>query len=323
MTELYVNIILCTAGAVSTVFVIYYRKTNLSIRNFNKVKRMELKIIETKNFALIGYPLGHSISPFIHSKLEEISDIYATYECIEIKPENLKNTFDERLKNLDGFNVTIPHKINIIPCLDELSDRAKIFGAVNTVKISGEKASGYNTDCIGFTRSLGTAGMDLNGKVLILGCGGVARVFAYESVIAGGDTTLAIRKSSLKKALALKDEIKEKFNKDIKITYLDEASGYYHIIINGTPVGMFPNVDASPIDENLVKNADFVFDAIYNPEETKLIKFAKKNDIPCLNGLPMLVWQAAAAQEIWNDIEFSNDDVQKVIELSKEYLKNE
>ena len=98
------------------------------------------------NFCLIGYPLGHSMSPIIHKELFKIKNIDASYNLNEIAPENLKNEY-KKLKKLDGFNVTIPHKTGIIPMLDGLSQRAQLFGAVNTVKIENGKATGHNTDC--------------------------------------------------------------------------------------------------------------------------------------------------------------------------------
>ena len=105
-----------------------------------------------KTFALIGYPLGHSMSPVIHRELMKTAKIEGSYELIEIAPENLADKFEE-LKKFDGFNVTIPHKINIIPFLDKVNERAELFGAVNTVK-AGEETTGYNTDCFGFLRAL-------------------------------------------------------------------------------------------------------------------------------------------------------------------------
>ncbi len=284
---------------------------------------MGIPLREKKHFALVGCPLGHSISPFIHYELQKRAGIIAEYELIEAEKSGLKECFDKRLSALDGFNVTIPHKTDIIPLLDSVSKRAELFGSVNTVAVKDGKTKGCNTDCTGFLRALGGAELDLRGSVLILGCGGVSRMFLYESAIAGADITLAVRDSGRLKAESLRNELKSKLNCDFKITALDKVNEGYDLIINGTPVGMYPDTENSPLSENAVRLSSAVFDAIYNPCETQLIKYAKRNSLKYLNGLSMLVWQAAAAEEIWNDTEFSGGEIDEVIRLSEEYLKNE
>ena len=264
-----------------------------------------------KNFALIGFPLGHSMSPEIHNELFKTKNINGKYELIEIPPESLEASFEE-LKKLGGFNVTIPHKTNIIPFLDELSDRAKLFGAVNTVEIKDGKAKGYNTDCVGFLRALEGAGIELKGKVLICGCGGVSRMFAFESALAGCDITFAIRESSLEKCKTLCAELKEKLGAQSRIVFLDNAGEGYDLIINGTPLGMFPNVESCPLDRKTVESSKAVFDSIYNPGETVLLRYAKEAGIKYQNGLSMLVWQAAAAQEIWNGVKFEKETIEAI-----------
>lgn len=263
-----------------------------------------------KEFALIGCPLGHSISPKIHARLMKTAGIDGAYSCREIKPEKLGEA--DFLRELDGYNVTIPHKTNIIPLLDELDEKAALFGAVNTVKNESGVSKGYNTDCEGFLRALDTAGIELKGRVLVLGSGGVSRMFAFESVLHGADVTIAARNAA--KALEIKNEIKEKTKKNCRIITLSTAAKGYDLIINGTPVGMFPHTDESPVSREVVEGAGAVFDAIYNPGETKLLTYAREAGVPCSNGLSMLVWQAAVAEEIWNGIKFESDDVNKIID---------
>ncbi len=282
---------------------------------------MGIPLREKKHFALTGSPLGHSISPFIHTELQKRAGIIADYKLIEADKSELESCFKERLLSLDGFNVTIPHKTGIIPFLDGVSKKAELFGAVNTVAVKDGKTKGYNTDCTGFIRAIGGAGIDLDGRVLILGDGGVSRMFIFESALAGADITLAVRNTA--KAEGLKRELKKKLNYDCKLTVLDGADGEYDLIINGTPVGMYPYTDKSPLSEAAVKKSKAVFDAVYNPGETLLLKYAKENSLKYLNGLSMLVWQAAAAEEIWNDVKFSGEDIDEVIRLSEEYLKDE
>lgn len=284
---------------------------------------MRIKFDGKDRYALIGCPLGHSLSPLIHSELFKISGADADYTLREIEPDELDAAFKNELSRLDGFNVTIPYKIEIIKYLDSLSVKAGLFGSVNTVAVTGEGAKGYNTDCSGFLRSLEAAGIELSGSVLICGCGGVSRMFAFESVIAEADVTLAVRDSSLNKAYALCDEIYEKLGKKCRVITLDKAEGGYDLIINGTPCGMYPNVDSSPLDEGVVKSSGAVFDAVYNPGETLLLKYARDGGLKYLNGLPMLVWQAAVAQEIWTGYKFTAFDIERVIAAAREALNNE
>ena len=223
-----------------------------------------------------------------------------------------------------GFNVTIPHKIEIIKYLDELSPRAELFGAVNTVDVREDKIVGHNTDCAGFLSALQMADIELGGNVLLLGSGGVARMIAFEAILAEADLTIAVREADIPAANEIKKEINEKLGKDCKIILLGEAKGGYDLVINGTPVGMYPNVDACPVEKEVITTSKAAFDVIYNPEETVFLKYAKEAGIKYSGGLSMLVWQAAVAQEIWNGFQFSNDDIQKVIDITKKELeKNE
>ena len=272
-----------------------------------------------KQFGLTGYPLGHSLSPVIHRELFKIGGINGEYNLFEISPDALKNEFS-KLTGLDGFNVTIPHKIDVIPLLDELDERAALFGAVNTVK-PGKKLKGYNTDCYGFLRAIKMADIDLSGNVLLCGSGGVARMFAFEAALAGCSLTIAVRYNDIPSANILAEEIKNKLNKNAKVLNLKEVNESYNLIINGTPVGMHPNINACILPKEIIQKADAVFDAIYNPEETLFVKYAKETGIKYSNGLSMLVWQAAVAEEIWNDIKFTEKDIQKVIEITKKELE--
>lgn len=272
-----------------------------------------------KNFGLTGYPLGHSMSPVIHRELFKINDIDADYNLKEISPDAFEQTVDE-LKKLSGFNVTIPHKTSIIPLLDKLSDRAALFGAVNTVDIKDGISTGYNTDCFGFLRALEMAGIELKGNVLLCGSGGVSRMFAFESVLAGAQLTIAVRAADIDAGNQIKKEIADKLNKCVDVITLDEVDGEYDVLINGTPVGMHPNVDVCVLPEEKVKKCKAVFDAVYNPMETLLIKYAKACGAKYSNGLPMLVWQAAVAQEIWLGVKFTMEQIQGVIEITEREL---
>ncbi len=272
-----------------------------------------------KSFGLIGYPLGHSLSPVIHRELFKICGINGEYKLFEIAPDNINREFS-KLTALCGFNVTIPHKINVIPFLDELDERAALFGAVNTVK-TGNKLKGYNTDCHGFLRAIQMADIDLSGNVLLCGSGGVARMFAFEAVLADCNLTIAVRDEDIPAAEILAEEIKSRLNKEAEVLNLKDVKESYNLIINGTPVGMHPNINACVLPKEIIQKANAVFDAIYNPEETLLIKYAKEAGLKYSNGLSMLVWQAAVAEEIWNDVKFTENDIQKVIETTKKELE--
>lgn len=273
-----------------------------------------------KKFGLIGFPLGHSMSPVIHRELFKINGVDASYELKEIDPADFQRGLEE-LNDFCGFNVTIPHKINIIPFLDRLSQRAELFGAVNTVEIKDGKRIGHNTDCYGFLRALEMAGIELKGNVLVCGSGGVSRMFAFETVLAGANLTLAVRDADVEAANQIKNEIEDKLSKSVKVITLDEVEGEYDVLVNGTPVGMYPNCDCCVLPEEKVAKCKAVFDAVYNPLETKLIKYAKENGVKYSNGLPMLVWQAAVAQEIWFDVKFSMEQIREIIKITESELK--
>ncbi len=272
-----------------------------------------------KSFGLIGYPLGHSMSPVIHKELFKINGIDADYNLKEINPDVLSQGIGE-LKKLDGFNVTIPHKTGIIPFLDKLSDRAELFGAVNTVAVKDGILTGYNTDCFGFLRALDLAGIKLGGNVLLCGSGGVSRMFAFEAVLADSNLTIAVRDEDIDAANQIKKEIAQRLNKNIAVTTLDNVDGEYDVLINGTPVGMYPNVDACVLPKDKIAKCKAVFDAVYNPLETRLIKYAKECGAKYSNGLPMLVLQAAVAQEIWFDVKFTMEQISSVIDITEREL---
>ena len=273
-----------------------------------------------KLFGLTGYPLGHSLSPVIHGELFKLAGIDGEYKLYEIAPENLGEGIASLKNNLCGFNVTIPHKVEVIPFLDKLDERAALFGAVNTVKV-GNETVGYNTDCIGFLRSLEMAGIALEGSVLVCGAGGVARMFAFEAALAGCDLTIAARDEDIPAANVIKAEIREKLNREARVLNLRDVSEGFDLIINGTPVGMYPFVNACVLPKEIIERSRAVFDAIYNPGETQLIKYAKAAGIQYSNGLSMLVLQAVAAEEIWNNITFSADDIKKVIKTTETELE--
>ncbi len=267
-----------------------------------------------KKYALIGYPLGHTLSPQIHSRLFSLSGQEAGYETLEISPETLPDQYG-KLAALDGFNVTIPHKVDIIRYCDRLDAGAERYGSVNCVK-NGDERVGYNTDVLGFTKSVDLLGASLASKVLLIGCGGVGRMMAIETALSGGSLTIAALDMDRPKAEAVVNEIHEKApNAEVKIipSPLGSVSEEFDLLINASPVGMFPKTDASPCGEEVLKHVRFVFDAVYNPKETLLVKTARECGAKAMNGMAMLVLQAAAAQEIWHGASFRKEDLETLI----------
>lgn len=267
-----------------------------------------------KKYALIGYPLGHTLSPQIHSRLFSLSGQEAGYETLEISPETLPARY-EKLAALDGFNVTIPHKVDIIRYCGRLDAGAERYGSVNCVK-NGDERVGYNTDVLGFTKSIDLLGASLASKVLLIGCGGVGRMMAIETALSGGSLTIAALDMDRPKAEAVVNEIHEKApNAEVKIipSPLGSVSEEFDLLINASPVGMFPKTDASPCGEEVLRHVRFVFDAVYNPKETLLVKTARECGAKAMNGMAMLVLQAAAAQEIWHGASFRKEDLETLI----------
>ncbi|HBQ45543.1 MAG TPA: shikimate dehydrogenase, partial [Ruminococcaceae bacterium] len=152
--------------------------------------------MEPKNFAVIGHPVGHTMSPFIHARLFALCGVRARYGALDIPPESLAASLP-RLRALDGCNVTIPHKRAILPLLDGVDKKAAAAGSVNTVKSEGGRLTGFTTDGEGFRRALEAAGIPLRGKVTVLGAGGAARACAFEAALAGCRVTVAARAHSL------------------------------------------------------------------------------------------------------------------------------
>lgn len=276
-----------------------------------------------KKFAVIGHPIGHTMSPFIHNRLFKLSGIEAEYTKFDIAPENLADEYNKVLSKLDGYNITIPHKQNIIPLIDEIDEKAKMYGSVNTVANIDGVAKGYTTDPDGFLKALDAAGIVLDGRVVILGCGGVARTMAYEVVLKGLPLLFAVRKEDVEIAKSLCREIENTVNgAKVSFCLIDELSGDIDVLVNATPLGMFPKVDVQPVSDSVINRCASVFDAVYNPLETVLIKKALANGAKAVGGMSMLVWQAVVAHEKWDGSVYDKDDIAKLCIDSAEELKN-
>lgn len=274
-----------------------------------------------QKYTLIGYPLGHSMSPMIHERLFAAKNREASYDLTEISPEEL-SAKAQSLKEFKGFNVTIPHKQSIIPFLDEIGGSAKRYNAVNCVVNENGRLIGYNTDCDGFTDSVKDFPMD--GKVLLIGCGGVGRMMAVEAALHGADLTIGIRPSSTEKAAALTKEILEmKPDAKVRTVLTADIDESFDVILNSSPVGMYPQTNACPVSDSLIEKCSYVYDVIYNPVETVLVKKAKAMGKTAVGGCAMLVLQAVKAHELWDGDLYTEEQVQNIIDELEKRIRSD
>lgn len=246
------------------------------------------------HFGVLGDKLAHTLSPEIHANLLKQQGICGTYKKFEMNRDEVNDLFlfmDER--HISGLNVTLPYKEVLYHMVDVLDDAAQKIGAVNTVWHKNRVFYGYNTDYIGVTSMFAKAGVDLSGKdIVILGSGGASRALIYGFHQKGAKTiTISARNESAKCAL------KESFPYIGLSTLDDIPSG--DVIINATPVGMYPNVGKSAVDASVISRFAIAADIVYNPLVTEFLRLARENGLQIVTGLMMLVDQAIGAEEIW------------------------
>lgn len=271
-------------------------------------------------YTLIGHPLGHSMSPMIHEGLFRLKGKDCPYDLTDIAPENLSSKADF-LRSLSGFNITIPHKVAVIDLIDEMAESAERYNSVNCVSNQNGKLIGYNTDCDGFLLSVNSLNMPLDKNVLLIGCGGVGRMIAVETVRHGGKLTIAHIPEALEMAENLKAELMEKYpDATVKTVNMNEISGKFDMLINASPVGMYPKTENCPVSDEIISNCGCVFDVVYNPVETLLVKKFREQGKPALGGTAMLVYQAVKAHEIWNNDFYTNDEVNSIIKAVEEKI---
>ena len=284
---------------------------------------------DSRKYAILGETLKHTMSPPIHKRLFELKNRKFEYEILEVKPEDLKAK-SAYLDTLSGYNITIPHKIGIIDCIDELDDSAKRYHSVNCVDNKNGKRVGYNTDCDGFLRTVRAMNVDFTGKILLIGCGGVGRMMAIETALSGGELTIAALESDRALAEKVMAEIAEmKPDAKVNAVYIDGALSpdnfggempKFDLLINASPVGMYPKTDRMACTPEVLDKVSYVFDAVYNPKVTLLAKTAREKGAKAMTGMAMLVLQAAAAHEIWNNAHFEDSDLKKLISDMEELV---
>lgn len=255
----------------------------------------------TQRFAVLGESLGHTWSPYIHNTLFAACGRDAVYLPITVPKDRLGSAVDVLRSCFAGFNVTIPYKERIIPLLDEIDDAARACGAVNTVENRSGRLIGHITDGLGMLSALEKGGVRTHGvHALILGGGGAARVAGYEFLARDGRVTFAVRNEEKGRALARElGDTQPDGAARIGVLPLSGIPGAYDVLINCTPVGMYPRTDACPVDDGVISRCLAVFDAVYNPRITQLLAHAKALSIPTVEGLGMLFDQAIEAQRFW------------------------
>ena len=257
-------------------------------------------------YGLIGKSLEHSVSKTIHSEFFKVLGVEGSYEHYEVK-ENLVETYVRNFRDLGygGVNVTIPYKIRVMEFLDHISPEALSIGSVNTIRFSSGKMEGYNTDYLGFGMLLDHNRIQARGKsCLVLGTGGASKAVIKYLEDQGADSiVLASRNPDHKTG--------NEGHKVVSYKDLEDMNGIY-LIVNATPLGMYPKVEESPLPRSIVRKAEAIVDLIYNPEETKMLGYAREENKIHANGLLMLVGQAIAAQEIWNGCSYEDHVVEEI-----------
>ena len=279
-------------------------------------QKKRIKQKSEKHYALIGKKLSHSISPQIHDLFFRKTNINGSYELYEAKEDEIPVLLDKLMDlGFSGANVTIPYKTDIMNYLDSVSEIARTIGAVNTIEL-GENKRGHNTDYFGFGKALQHCGFDpKNKKCAVLGSGGASRaVISYLEDHGAADIMIVSRNP---------DGITFKYPGLRGVSLYSFTAGGIDMIVNTTPVGMYPEPGKSPLSKDQLIGASFVIDLIYNPVETLLLTYARELGIPCDNGLYMLVAQAVSAQEIWQGRKFGDDLVSDIYDEIKRFFGRE
>ena len=265
----------------------------------------------TQIYCLIGHPISKTLSPIIHNNFYKLIDKNNIYLAFDVEEKDLYTIIEAiKILKIKGFNVTIPHKTIIINYLDKISEEAKLIGAVNTVKNIDNMLIGYNTDGAGFIKSLELMNIDVKGKnILILGAGGAAKAIATSLALAEVNS-IFISNRTLEKAKKLSQKLKYQFPR-VLIDYgrldlkkVDKKN--IHMVVNCTSIGMYPNIDELPIKLDGFSQNLIVYDIVYKPKKTKLLKLAENKGYKTIDGLNMLINQGLYSQQIWLEDENYN-----------------
>ncbi len=256
------------------------------------LKKIPNKNKKSKRFGVIGNPIAHSMSSALHKEFFSLTGV-TDAEYLTVQVEDLKDSVDLLKEKFDGFNVTVPYKVEIMKYLDVIDGSAKKIGAVNTVVVKDGKATGYNTDVDGFSATLEMDGIDVKDRdCLIIGYGGASKAVACALSARGANIFVTGRdEDKIDSFIAELDAAGIYATKDVAV-----KKGY-HAVINATPVGMSPKTDATPVDADKISDIEYYFDLIYNPRRTKLMRQLDEKGIKTRDGLLMLVIQGAVAEK--------------------------
>lgn len=266
-------------------------------------------------YGLVGKKLGHSLSPVIHNYIFNKLGVEAEYSLYEI--EDGKDILKiMREKEVKGFNITIPYKEIIRKELDFISEEAEKIGAVNLVKIKNGKSYGYNSDYYGVIEMLKKHNIKVKNKICyVLGSGGASKSVIVALHDLGAKEIVVVTRD----VEAKRRELKNRFRNIEIVSYENIIGG--DIIINTTPLGMYPDVESSPVNEEILKRFDVAVDVVYNPRNTKFLQLAKNCNLKCVDGITMLISQAIKSDELWEGIEVEELLVEKLEEKLQRRLE--
>ncbi len=280
----------------------------LSVAEMIDVYRVKELDANTEIYGLIGESVAHSVSPQMHNAAFKFNKLNAVYIPFAVKNlgEFMRRMVNPQTREIDwqarGFAVTIPHKVEIIKYLDSIDETARKIGAVNTIKIDENgKMLGFNTDAAGFIEPLKNAYGDLkNARVAVLGAGGAARAVVYALQAEGANVTVFAR--DVEKAKVLQNDFAFEL-KELQIS--NQSFKNFQIVVNATPLGMKKGEleNQAPAMAKQLEGVNLVYDLVYNPFQTKLMKEADKVFVPTIGGLAMLVAQAMRQQKIWTELD--------------------
>jgi shikimate dehydrogenase len=272
---------------------------------------------KTKLLGLIGDPVEHTLSPYMHNAAFKSLNLDYVYIPFHVKKIELKAAIEGASSlEIKGLNVTIPHKTEVMKFLDVLDDTAELIGAVNTIKFDDE-IKGYNTDGLGAVRAIEETSTVRDKKIVILGAGGASRAISFQIILSGAGRVI-IANRTLEKASLLKKNLVEKLDANVEAIDLGEKLNYElkdaDILINTTPIGMYPNIHQKPLvtskmmHENLIVN-----DIIYNPLKTGILREAVKANAKIVTGVKMLIYQGIESFKIWTEVEPPVDVFKKAL----------
>jgi shikimate dehydrogenase len=275
---------------------------------------------KTKICGLIGDPVEHTMSPPMHNAAFTRLGLDYAYLPFRVRPEDLYGAVAGlKALSVTGFNVTIPHKVSVIPLLDELDPLAEKIGAVNTVVNDIGVLKGYNTDASGFLQALLERDIEPRDKnIVLLGAGGAARAIAYILAERKARLTILNRREELDWAENIAENIKADLALDVEVYellpgHLEKAISSADILVNATSVGMSPNRETSLVPSDMLKSELIVTDIVYNPVRTRLLQEAESAGVVTVPGIDMLIWQGALAFEKWTGRKAPFDLMKEVV----------